>query len=153
MKLKIKNNTGFSNDTEITVDDEPLAGVMSIEFKPIVQDSYIITHLKIESNFLDIETDKFTLEVIDITREKCEWDITSKEISTGCGSKFGKEFDIQQIIFCPNCGLKIKGNRNAIIWSNNFETSVPSTNLGNTFTHLVNPVIGAVSFSADDLKI
>lgn len=111
MNLKIKNTTGISNDTEITVDDKKLAGVCEIEIEPIVIGNFITSHLKVETNFLDIETDKFTIETIDVMRAKCKWEITNFIITTNCNTKFGTEFDVQSVIFCPNCGLKIENTR------------------------------------------
>lgn len=111
MNLGIKNTTGISNDTEITVDGEKLAGVCEVSIEPIVLGNFITAHLKVETNFLDIETDKFTIETIDTAREKCKWNTTNFIITTDCNTKFGTEFDVKSVIFCPNCGLKIENTR------------------------------------------
>ena len=61
-------------------------------------------------DFLDIETDKFTFELLDSIL-KCEWVAYSEPDScylTQCGASYDMHTTPDDFEFCPSCGKRIE---------------------------------------------
>ena len=63
-KLKIKNTTGISNDTEIFIDNIKLDNVTDIEIDKMSIGKFITVKLTLDMSIIDIETEDFLIETI-----------------------------------------------------------------------------------------
>ena len=75
--LNIKNDTGISNDTKVSIDNIEIQNLITdIDISPMKKDSLISVKLTVDMAFIDIETEDFVLNLVyggkDICTKNCK---------------------------------------------------------------------------------